>query len=47
MRYDRVKLLLKDDFKKLQDAKIILLGVGGVGGVTGLEGGGAGPEGGS
>jgi tRNA A37 threonylcarbamoyladenosine dehydratase len=32
MRYDRVKLLLKDDFKKLQDAKIILLGVGGVGG---------------
>lgn len=32
MRYDRVKLLLKDDFKKLEDAKIILLGVGGVGG---------------
>ncbi len=30
-RYDRVKLLLKDDFTKLQDAKIILLGVGGVG----------------
>lgn len=32
MRYDRVKLLLGDDFSKLQDAKIILLGVGGVGG---------------
>ena len=31
MKYDRVKLLLNDDFKKLQDAKIILLGVGGVG----------------
>jgi len=31
MRYDRIKLLLKDDFKKLEDAKIILLGVGGVG----------------
>ncbi len=32
MRYDRVKLLLQDDFSKLQDAKVILLGVGGVGG---------------
>ena len=32
MRYDRIKLLLKDDFVKLQDANIILLGVGGVGG---------------
>ena len=32
MRYDRVKLLLKDDFTKLESAKIILLGVGGVGG---------------
>jgi len=32
-RYDRIKLLLEDDFKKLQNAKIILLGVGGVGGV--------------
>ncbi|MCD6173466.1 MAG: ThiF family adenylyltransferase [Sulfurimonas sp.] len=32
MKYDRVKLLLKDDFKKIEDAKIILLGVGGVGG---------------
>ena len=32
MRYDRIKLLLKDDFIKLQDAKVILLGVGGVGG---------------
>jgi len=30
-RYDRVKLLLQDDFTKLQDAKVILLGVGGVG----------------
>jgi tRNA A37 threonylcarbamoyladenosine dehydratase len=30
-RFDRVKLLLDDDFKKLEDAKIILLGVGGVG----------------
>jgi len=32
MRYDRLKPLLGDDFKKLQDAKIILFGVGGVGG---------------
>ncbi|MEA1891141.1 MAG: ThiF family adenylyltransferase [Campylobacterota bacterium] len=32
MRYDRVKLLLNDDFTKLQNAKILLLGVGGVGG---------------
>ena len=32
MKYDRVKQLLQDDFKKLEDAKIILLGVGGVGG---------------
>ena len=31
MKYDRIKLLLKDDFLKLEDAKIILLGVGGVG----------------
>ena len=31
MRYDRVQLLLKDDFSKLQEANIILLGVGGVG----------------
>lgn len=30
-RYDRVKLLLNDDFSKLENAKIILLGVGGVG----------------
>ncbi len=30
-RYDRIKLLLKDDFVKLEDANIILLGVGGVG----------------
>jgi len=32
LRFDRVKTLLGDDFSKLQDAKIILLGVGGVGG---------------
>ncbi|MBU0721385.1 tRNA threonylcarbamoyladenosine dehydratase [bacterium] len=31
MKYDRVKMLLGEDFTKLQDAKIILLGVGGVG----------------
>ncbi len=31
MKYDRLKLLVKDDFSKLQDANIILLGVGGVG----------------
>jgi len=31
VRYDRVQLLLKDDFSKLQEANIILLGVGGVG----------------
>ena len=30
-KYDRIKLLLKDDFVKLEDAKILLLGVGGVG----------------
>jgi len=30
-KYDRIKLLLNDEFVKLQDAKIILLGVGGVG----------------
>jgi len=30
-KYDRIKLLLKDDFKKLEDVNIILLGVGGVG----------------
>jgi len=32
LRYDRVKTLLGDDFSKLQDAKVLLLGVGGVGG---------------
>jgi tRNA A37 threonylcarbamoyladenosine dehydratase len=32
MRYDRIKLLLQDDFKSLEDSKVILLGVGGVGG---------------
>jgi len=31
MRYDRIKLLVNDDFEKLQNTKIILLGVGGVG----------------
>jgi len=30
-QYDRLKLLLGDDFEKLQDAKVLLLGVGGVG----------------
>ena len=32
MKFDRIKLLLQDDFSKLQNAKVILLGVGGVGG---------------
>ena len=31
MKHDRIKLLLRDEFSKLEDAKIILLGVGGVG----------------
>ncbi len=31
MRFDRVKLLFKDDFEKFKNAKILLLGVGGVG----------------
>ena len=31
MKHDRIKTLLQDDFIKLEDAKIILLGVGGVG----------------
>ncbi|WP_373034771.1 ThiF family adenylyltransferase [Sulfurimonas sp.] len=31
MKYNRIKLLLEDDFEKLQNAKILLLGVGGVG----------------
>ena len=31
MKYDRIKLLVREDFDKLQNAKIILLGVGGVG----------------
>ena len=30
-RYDRLKLIVKEDFVKLEDANIILLGVGGVG----------------
>ena len=34
MRYDRVRLLLKDDFEKLADVKILLCGVGGVGSYT-------------
>lgn len=32
MRYDRCKKIFEDDFSKLQNAKIIILGVGGVGG---------------
>ena len=32
MKYDRCKKLFGDDFKILQNAKIIILGVGGVGG---------------
>ena len=32
MKYERIKQLLKDDFSKLEDSKILLLGVGGVGG---------------
>ncbi len=32
MKYKRIKQLLNQDFEKLQNAKIILLGVGGVGG---------------
>ena len=31
MRYERSRMLLGEDFKKLQDAKVLLLGVGGVG----------------
>jgi len=31
MKYDRIKLLLQDDFTSLQNANVILLGVGGVG----------------
>jgi len=30
-KYDRIELLLGDDFAKLENANIILLGVGGVG----------------
>ncbi|MCF6309003.1 MAG: ThiF family adenylyltransferase [Sulfurimonas sp.] len=32
MRYERIQQLLKDDFLKLQNAKVLLFGVGGVGG---------------
>lgn len=32
MRYERIKSLLGEDFSKLQNAKVLLLGVGGVGG---------------
>ena len=31
MKHDRIKLLLKENFSRLENAKIILLGVGGVG----------------
>ena len=31
MRFDRVRKIFRDDFKKIQNAKILLLGVGGVG----------------
>ena len=31
MKYDRIELLLKDKFSRLEDANIIMLGVGGVG----------------
>lgn len=31
MKYERIRILFQDDFSKLQNAKIILLGVGGVG----------------
>ncbi len=31
MRYDRIKLLLKEEFTSLSNAKVILLGLGGVG----------------
>lgn len=32
MKHERIKQLLADDFSKLEDAKVLLLGVGGVGG---------------
>jgi len=32
MKYERIKQLLDDDFVKLENAKVLLLGVGGVGG---------------
>lgn len=32
MKYERIKTLLHDDFHKLQNVKVLLLGVGGVGG---------------
>ena len=32
MRYERIEQLLQDDFTKIQNAKILLFGVGGVGG---------------
>jgi len=31
VKFDRIKLLLQDDYSKLENAKVILLGVGGVG----------------
>ena len=30
-KYDRIKIILEEEFNKLEDAKILLLGVGGVG----------------
>ena len=32
MKHERIKQLLGDDFKRIQNAKVLLLGVGGVGG---------------
>jgi len=32
LKHERIKQLLKDDFSKLENAKVLLLGVGGVGG---------------
>ena len=32
MKYERIKQLLDEDFVKLENAKVLLLGVGGVGG---------------
>ena len=32
LRFDRVKMLFGDDFTRLQEAKVLILGIGGVGG---------------